>query len=147
VLVIFPVSIGLAILRYRLWDIDFIIRRTLIYAVLTVLLAFFYLSGVVILQFFMRMLTGAGGDVAIIISTLGIAALFSPLRHRVQHAIDHRYYRGNYDAQRVLARFSETVRDEVELEKLTRALLDVVDETMKPTHLSLWLQNPKGKIK
>ncbi|MBI5029138.1 MAG: hypothetical protein HZB51_01325 [Chloroflexi bacterium] len=147
ILIIFPAMISLAILRYRLWDIDFIIHRTLIYGVLTVLLAIFYLSGVIVLQFVFRASTGAGGDLAIILSTLGIAALFNPLHHHVQRVIDRRYYRSNYDAQRVLARFSETVRDEVELEKLTRELLDVVNESMQPTTSSLWLQNPKEKNK
>ncbi len=136
-------GIAIAILRYRLWDIDILIRRTLIYSILTALLALFYIGAVVILQQFLRALTGAGDDLAIIVSTLAIAALFNPLRHRVQDAIDHRFYRRKYDAQKVLERFAITARDEVELEKLTGELLNVVSETMQPTSVNLWLKKVK----
>jgi hypothetical protein len=139
IFVFLPISIGIAILRYRLFDIDILIRRTLIYSVLTVWLALFYLGAVIVLQQLFRAFTGAGDDVAIIISTLGIAALFNPLRHRVQDVIDQRFYRRKYDVQYVLAKFAKTARDEVELEKLTDELLNVVNDTMQPTHASLWL--------
>ncbi len=134
------IALGIAILRYRLYDIDIIIRRTLVYSVLTVILALIYFGAVVLLQQLFRLMTGAGGDIAIIISTLAIAALFNPLRHRVQDTIDHRFYRRKYDAQQVVARFGATVRDEVELDKLTDELLTVVGETMQPTQVALWLK-------
>jgi hypothetical protein len=135
-----PLTIGIAILRSRLFDIDLIIRRTLIYSIITAMLALFYFGAVIVLQQLFRAITGAGDDLAIIISTLAIAALFNPLRHRVQDAIDHRFYRRKYDAQQVLARFAKTARDEVALEKLTGELLAVVNDTIQPASVSLWLK-------
>jgi hypothetical protein len=137
--------IGIAILHSRLFDVDILIRRTLIYSILTALLALFYFGSVVVLQQLFRVMSGAGGDLAIIVSTLAIAALFVPLRHRVQDIIDRRFYRRKYDAQQVLARFVATARDQVELEKLTGELLNVVSETMQPASVSLWLRAPEGK--
>ncbi len=135
-----PLAFTLAILRYRLFEIDILIRRTLIYSIITALLALFYFGSVIVLQQLFRSLTGAGDDLAIIVSTWAIAALFNPLRHRVQDTIDHRFYRRKYDAQQVLERFAATARDEVELEKLVGELLRVVTETMQPTTVSLWLK-------
>jgi hypothetical protein len=141
-----PLSVGVAILRYRLFDIDIIIRRTLVYSVLTALLALIYFGGVVLVQQLTRSITGESSDVAIVVSTLVIAALFFPLRRRVQSAIDRRFYRRKYDAAKTLAAFGVTARDEVELDKLTSELLNVVNETMQPASVSLWLRdfNAKG---
>ncbi len=137
---VFPLSISIGILRHRLFDIDIIIRRTLIYGVLSVSLALVYFLSVVALQALWSAGGGQRSEVVTVVSTLGIAALFNPLRRRVQDAIDSRFYRRKYDAARVLAQFAATARDEVELEKLTTRLVEVVNETMQPAHVSLWLR-------
>ncbi|MBI3740944.1 MAG: hypothetical protein HY257_04205 [Chloroflexi bacterium] len=137
---VFPISISIGILRHRLFDIDIIIRRTLIYGALTAILVTFYFAGVIAFQQIFRILTGQTSDLAIIVSTLSIAALFNPLRGRVQNAIDRAFYRRKYDAAHALARFAQTARDEVKLDKLSARLEEIVAETMQPTHVSLWLR-------
>ena len=139
-----PLAIGVAILRYRLWDIDVIIRRTLVYAVMTALLAMAYFGSVVVLQNTFSALTGQRqSPLVTVLSTLVIAALFVPLRARVQAAIDRRFYRRKYDAARTLATFGSEVRDETNLEALTGRLLNAVDDALQPEAVGLWL-NPEA---
>jgi hypothetical protein len=137
----FPAAVAIAILRYRLFEIDIIINRTLVYGALTVVLALVYVACVVLLQELFRALTGEGQDELVTVgSTLAIAVLFNPLRRRIQRAIDKRFYRRRYDVARTLQTFSATLRDEVDLNRLAVDLLAVVDETMRPAHVSLWLR-------
>jgi hypothetical protein len=140
-----PTAIGFAILKYRLYDIDIIINRALVYGSLTATLVAVYFGGVVATQAVFRTLTGQEQQpqLAIVISTLAIAALFGPLRRRIQNVIDRRFYRRKYDAARILADFGTRLRDEVELQTLNEDLLDVVRETVQPAHVSLWLR-PSG---
>jgi hypothetical protein len=137
-----PVAAGIAILRYRLYDIDLIINRTLVYGSLTISLAVVYATGVVALQLAWRSLTGGESQLAVVASTLTIAALFSPLRHAIQSFIDRRFYRSRYDAAKTLEAFSARLRKETDLDRLGGELVSVVYETMRPHHASLWLRPP-----
>jgi hypothetical protein len=136
-----PISMGIAILRYRLYEIDFIINRTLVYGSLTGLLALFYFGSVTALQYLFSLLTGQGNTLAIVVSTLAIAALFNPLRRRIQGFIDRRFYRRKYDARKTLEAFGSRLREQTDLEKLCEDLAEVVDETMQPAHLSVILRS------
>jgi hypothetical protein len=143
-LALIPLSIGVAILRSRLYDIDVVINRALVYGLLTVTLLLVYLGGVVGLQYAFRALTGSNSQLAVVASTLAIAALFVPLRRRVQALIDRRFYRDKYDARRTLEAFSVRLRDETNLEDLTDELVGVVRDTVRPAHVSVWLR-PSGR--
>jgi hypothetical protein len=143
-----PISVGFAVLKYRLYDIDVIINRALVYGPLTATLALIYFGSVVGLQAILRTLSGQESTLAVVASTLAIAALFNPLRRRVQGYVDRRFYRRKYDARKTLEAFSSTLREDTDLEALNDDLVGVVRETMQPAHTSLWLRPdtaPKGE--
>ncbi len=139
-----PVATGIAILRYRLYEIDTLINRTLVYGALTATLVTLYFGSVATTQAIFRALTGQQEQpqLAIVVSTLVIAALFNPLRRRLQGFVDRRFYRKKYDARKTLEAFSAKLRDETDLEALNNELVGVVRETMQPAHVSLWLRPP-----
>jgi hypothetical protein len=140
---VFPLSFAIAILRYRLWDIDILINRAIVYSLLTSALAAIYFGVVVLLQTVFRTLTGQGqSEIVTVLSTLVIASLAVPLQRRVQRSIDRRFYRQKYDAACTLSEFSASLRDEVDLSQLSERLIDVVEETMQPARVSLWLRLP-----
>jgi len=139
-LTIVPLSLSIGVLRYRLYDIDVLINRTLVYGSLTAMLVALYFVGIVVLQRAFVLLTGQQSTLAVVASTLLIAALFTPLRRRIQSFIDRRFYRRKYDARKTLEEFSMKLRDETDLEALRGDLIGVLRETMQPAHLSLWLR-------
>jgi hypothetical protein len=143
------VAVGVAILKYRLYDIDRIINRTLVYVALTAILAVVYFGGMAATEAIFRTLTGQERQpqIAIVISTLVIAALFNPLRRRIQSFIDRRFYRRKYDARKTLEVFSAKLRDETDLDALSDDLVGLVRETMQPAHVSLWLRPDTPSLK
>ena len=136
-----PITITISILRYRLFDIDVVINRALVYTALSALLVLVYFGSVIVLQQLFRALTGGASPAAVVVSTLTIAGLFQPLRRRVQSFIDRRFYRRKYDVAQTLLQFRARLRDEVDLDTLTGDLLAVVEETMQPAHASLWIRD------
>jgi len=140
---ILAVSVGIAVLKHRLYDIDVVINRTLVYGALTATLALAYLGSVLLLGLALRPLT-ASSNLAIAGSTLAVAALFRPARARIQELVDRRFYRRKYDAAQTLETFSARLRDEIELDALSEELRRVVGDTMQPAHVSLWLRAPEG---
>jgi hypothetical protein len=141
-----PIAVAMAILRYGLYDIDVIIRKTVQYGVVTAVLALVYFGTIILLQSLVGQATGEQSPIIIVLSTLLIAALFNPLRRRVQDAVDRRFYRKKYNAQQILAEFAQTARDETDMEALQTELLRVVQETMQPESLAVWIK-PVGDRK
>jgi hypothetical protein len=145
---IVPIAVGFAVLKYRLYEIDLLINRTLVYGALTATLVALYFGSIVLLQRVFVLLTGERSTLAVVASTLLIAAMFNPLRRRIQGFIDRRFYRKKYDAAKTLEAFSAKLRDETNLDALRDDLVGLVRETMQPAHASLWLRpetSPKGE--
>ena len=138
-----PAAAGIAILKHRLFDIDVVINRTLVYAALTATLALVYFGSVVMLQRTFVFLAGEDSNLTVVASTLAIAALFSPLRRRIQGFVDCRFYRKKYDVRKTLEEFGDRLRAGTELEDLAHELTEVVHDTMRPTRVSLWLREPE----
>jgi len=136
---------AIAIFRYRMWDIDIIIHRTLVYGLLSSLLVFIYFSSVVLFQQVLQALTGQGSTPAVVISTLMVVAIFTPLRRRIQDFIDRRFYRRKYNAEKIMAAWNAGIRDEVDIDQLSLRLVGVVEETLQPERVSLWLKKHKRK--
>ena len=142
-----PSAIALAILKYRLYDIDVVINRTLVYGALSLTLALLYFGSFAVLQGAWIALTGQESQLAVVASTLLIAALFNPIRHRIQIFIDRRFYRSKYDAAKTLESFSHGLREEVDLENLAGELVTVVEQTIQPAHVSLWLRDREERAR
>ncbi len=142
----YPLAVGVSVLRYRMYDVDVVIRKTLQYSVVTALLGLLYFASVFLLQRLFSSATGQGSPLALVVSTLLIAALFAPLRRRIQGAIDRRFYRRKYNAQQVLAQFARTARDETDMDALLAELERVVQETLQPEGVRVWLR-PDAKPK
>jgi hypothetical protein len=138
-MLLIPLSIALAVLRYNLWEADALINRTLVYGSLTISLLALYIGGVILLQSLFRTVTGQSSDLAIAIATLGVAALFNPWRRRVQTFIDRRFYRHKYDAARTLTSFTSRLREESDLDRLTDEMVTVIAQTVQPASVSVWL--------
>jgi hypothetical protein len=135
-----PLSVGLAMLRYRLYDVDVIIRQTLVYACLVAVLACIYLGGVALVGAVMRDLIGSSGTVAVTVSTLIVVGAFQPLRTRIRRTVDRRFYRSRYDARAAVNAFSDRLRQEIDLDALRLELLDVVARAVHPAHSTLWIR-------
>jgi len=133
------------VLRYRLYEIDVLIRRTLVYAALVAVLAALYLGGVTFVGEVLRTVTGGSGAIGVTVSTLAVAAAFQPLRRRIQRAVDHRFYRERYDAARTLESFSGRMREQVEIDTVSGEVLDIVRQTLQPAHVTIWLKPPEAQ--
>jgi hypothetical protein len=139
-----PLVIGIAVFKYRLYDIDLIIKRTLLYGLLTALLAVVYFGSVIVSQRVATRMVGHSSDLAIVLSTLVIAVLFNPLRLRLQHWIDRRFYRRRYDATQALQTFAATARNEVDVDELEQELNQLIQRTVQPSHVSVWTKKLPG---
>jgi hypothetical protein len=142
-LLLVPVAVGVAVLRYRLYDIDLLINRTLVYGTLSATLIAIYVATVILVGAALRAFT-SGSEFAVAVSTLATLALVQPLRRRIQEAVDRRFYRSRYDATRTLDAFSVRLRDEVDLDAVRGGLLDAVRETVQPAHASVWLRETQA---